>query len=192
MYYNVAKVSWRVNPTLPSRSGLVGLYISNRCVYRFIVSNSLVSRRLEVLNTVKLLRASPNAKIPTKGTAGSAYYDLYAAEHIYLIANRIALVSTGWRIEVPVDWFLDVRPRSGLASKGITVNNSPGTVDADYRGELKVILINLSGESFVVNIGDRIAQCALMPIVEADFIEVDYGQLSETARGVNGYGSTGK
>lgn len=139
---------------------------------------------------IKLLRVSPNAKLPTKGTKGSAYYDLYAAEDVYLLSGGIWLVTTGWNIEVPEGWFLDIRPRSGLATKGITINNSPGDVDADYRGELKIILINLSGAAYVIHTGDRIAQCALMPIVESVFTEVS--KLSETARGEGGYGSTGR
>ena len=139
---------------------------------------------------VKLLRVSPNAKLPTKGTVGSAYYDLYAAEDVFLLSGGIWLVTTGWKIEVPEEWFLDIRPRSGLAAKGITVNNSPGTVDADYRGELKIILINLSGAAYVIHVGDRIAQCALIPVRITNFFEVS--ELSETVRGEGGYGSTGK
>ena len=139
---------------------------------------------------VKLLRVSPNAKLPTKGTVGSAYYDLYAAEDVFLLSGGIWLVTTGWKIEVPEEWFLDIRPRSGLAAKGITVNNSPGTVDADYRGELKIILINLSGAAYVIHVGDRIAQCALIPVCITNFFEVS--EFSETVRGEGGYGSTGK
>ena len=139
---------------------------------------------------VKLLRVSPNAKLPTKGTVGSVYYDIYAAEDVYLLSGGIWPVITGWNIEVPEDWFLDIRPRSGLAVKGITVNNSPGTVDADFRGELKIILINLSGAAYVIHTGDRIAQCALMPVIKCNFFEVS--ELTKTARGEGGYGSTGK
>jgi dUTP pyrophosphatase len=142
---------------------------------------------------VKLLRVNPNAKLPTKGTKGSAYYDLYAAESAilaYAWAENLKVITTGWRIEVPEGYFLDIRPRSGLATKSITVVNSPGTVDADFRGELKIILINLSGIAYVVNTGDRIAQCALMPVHITNFFEVS--ALAETARGEGGYGSTGR
>lgn len=141
---------------------------------------------------VKLQRLSPNAKLPTKGTEGSAYYDLYASEEALLSDGDVQVVSTGWLIEVPEGYFLDVRPRSGLALKGVTVNNSPGTVDADFRGELKVILVRhtLDDDYYPISIGDRIAQCALMPVIECNFNEVI--ELSKTARGANGYGSTGK
>ena len=141
---------------------------------------------------IKLLRISPNAKLPTKGTKGSAYYDLYAAESAilsYAWAENLKVITTGWRIEVPEGYFLDIRPRSGLATKSITVVNSPGTVDADFRGELKIILMCHYGR-FDIAIGDRIAQCALMPIRITNFWEVS--ALSETDRGEGGYGSTGK
>ncbi len=139
---------------------------------------------------IKLQRLLPTAKLPTRGTKDSAYYDLYAAEDAYLINGRIRLVTTGWNIEVPDFWFLDVRSRSGLAAKGVTLINSPGTIDPDYRGELKIILINLSGEAYKVQIGDRIAQCAVMPIQTCQFREVS--KLSTTTRGDKGYGSTGR
>lgn len=140
---------------------------------------------------VKLLRVSPNARVPTKGTSGSAYWDLYAAETFYLGAGEVYPISTGWRVEVPEGFFLDVRPRSGLATKGLTVNNSPGTVDADFRGELKIIFINHSGSHYLVSVGDRIAQCAIMPVVPTEFSEA--AELSEApSRGKKGYGSTGK
>jgi len=139
---------------------------------------------------VRLLRVNPNAKLPTKGTIGSAYYDLYAAEGYFLSAGEVKPITTGWNVETPRGWFLDVRPRSGMAMKGITVNNSPGTIDDDFRGELKIILINHSSGAYLISVGDRIAQCALMPVVESDFVETV--ELTETARGRGGYGSTGK
>ena len=142
---------------------------------------------------VKLLRVGPNAKLPTKGTKGSACFDLYAAESAELNSEnwawKIAVVSTGWKVEVPEGYFLDIRPRSGLSIKGITVNNSPGTVDADFRGELKVILIAHVGVQ-PIRVGDRIAQCMLLPVYPTSFEEVT--ELTETARGVGGYGSTGR
>jgi dUTP pyrophosphatase len=139
---------------------------------------------------VRLQRISPNAKIPVRGSKRSAYYDLYAAESYYLNAGEVKPITTGWSVETPKGWFLDVRPRSGVAAKGITVNNSPGTVDEDFRGELKVILINHSSSAYLVAMGDRIAQCALMPMVECGFAEVK--ELTKTERGKSGYGSTGK
>jgi len=144
-----------------------------------------------MIRPVKLFRVSPSAKLPTKGTPGSAYWDLYAAEQVTIDDRCIELVSTGWRIEVPEGYFLDVRPRSGLAIHGVTINNSPGVIDADYRGELRIVLINLGPAPWVVQIGDRIAQCALMPVVATSF-EASLEELSPTTRGTQGYGSTGR
>lgn len=142
------------------------------------------------MRPVKLLITNINAKLPTKGTKGSAYYDLYAAEAATILPQTVRLVSTGWKIEVPEGYFLDIRSRSGLASEGLIVANAPGTVDADYRGELKVILANISYSVKYVATGDRVAQCAVMPVVPTVFNQVS--KLSETKRGENGYGSTGR
>jgi dUTP pyrophosphatase len=139
---------------------------------------------------VKLQRLTPAARKPKKGPEGAAYYDLYAAQDAKVYPGRTRAVTTGWNIEVPFGWFLDIRPRSGMALKGVTVNNAPGTVDADFRGELMIILHNHSSDDWDVKVGDRIAQCALMPVVECDF--VIRGKLSQTKRGTGGYGSTGK
>jgi len=139
---------------------------------------------------VRLQRVNPNAKLPTKGSVRSAYYDLYAAEGYFLSAGEVKPITTGWNVETPRGWFLDVRPRSGMATKGITVNNSPGTIDDDFRGELKITLINHSSGAYLISVGDRIAQCALMPVAECGFEEVR--ELTETTRGKGGYGSTGK
>ena len=138
---------------------------------------------------VKLLRLSLTARLPMRATAGSAYCDLYAAERVVVDVGDIKLVSTGWCIEVPEGYFLDLRPRSGLASLGITINNSPGVVDADYRGELKIIVVNHGWLPYTIATGDRIAQCALVPVVHTSFYEVQ--SLSSTQRGTKGYGSTG-
>ena len=101
------------------------------------------------------------------------------------------LIPTGLHIELPVGYEAQIRPRSGLAYKhGISIVNSPGTIDADYRGELKVLLVNLSDTDFVVNDGDRIAQMVIAKHEQAEWIEVE--QLEESARGEGGFGSTGK
>jgi len=139
---------------------------------------------------VRLLRVSNRAQLPIRGTPGSAYLDLCAAEFAIVDVGTVRLITTGWRIEVPEGYFLDVRPRSGMASFGVTVNNAPGTVDADYRGELKVIVVNHGFIPYQISIGDRIAQCALMPVVPTSFEEV--GELTSTLRGRKGYGSTGR
>lgn len=139
---------------------------------------------------VKLLRVHELAKVPTKGTAGSAYYDVYAVERTWLGPQEVALLQTGWKIEVPSESFLDIRTRSGMACQGIIVANAPGTVDADYRGELCIILANVTRDSYVVMSGDRIAQVALMPVRPTSFEVV--AELSSTERGEGGYGSTGR
>ncbi len=111
-------------------------------------------------------------------------------EDIILSPLQRVMVPTGIRLEIPAGYEAQVRPRSGLAAKsGITVLNTPGTIDADYRGEVKIILINLSSEDFTIKRGDRIAQLVFAPVVQAELIETEV--LSETDRGSGGFGSTG-
>jgi dUTP pyrophosphatase len=117
--------------------------------------------------------------------------DLRSAETLTLKPGFRALVATGLAIALPEDFEAQVRPRSGLAVKhGVTVLNSPGTIDADYRGEIKVLLINLGTEDFVINRGDRIAQMVVAPVTMAELVKVE--TLDETARGTGGFGSSGK
>jgi len=133
-----------------------------------------------------------NHELPKYETVASAGMDLRAhlSESITLKPLERALVKTGLFIELPVGFEAQVRPRSGLAlKKGITVLNSPGTIDADYRGEIGVILINLSADEFIIENGERIAQLVIAKYQQAEFIEVN--ELSETARGTGGFGSTG-
>lgn len=131
--------------------------------------------------------------IPEYATEQSAGVDLRAniEDGILLEPLSRALVGTGLYIQLPKGFEAQIRPRSGLAAKhGITVLNAPGTIDADYRGEIKVILINLSHQSFVVNPGERIAQMVIATHEKVEFNVVD--KLDETARGEGGFGSTGK
>lgn len=131
--------------------------------------------------------------LPEYATAQSAGMDLRANinEPIVLKPLERKLIPTGLHIALPAGYEAQVRPRSGLAlKKGITVLNAPGTVDADYRGEVGVVLINLSQEDFVINDGERIAQMVIAHHETADFVEVDV--LDETERGEGGYGHTGK
>ncbi len=133
-----------------------------------------------------------NHELPKYETVASAGMDLRAnlSEPITLKPLERTLVKTGLFIELPVGFEAQVRPRSGLAlKKGITVLNSPGTIDADYRGEIGVILINLSADEFVIENGERIAQLVIAQYQQAEFIEVN--ELSETSRGAGGFGSTG-
>ena len=141
--------------------------------------------------TINIINKSQHA-LPTYETIASAGMDLRAnlAESINLKPLERAIVKTGLFIELPIGYEAQVRPRSGLAAKkGITVLNSPGTVDADYRGEIGVILVNLSNEDFVIENGERIAQLIIAKHERAEWIEVQ--ELSETSRGEGGFGSTG-
>lgn len=141
---------------------------------------------------IRIINKSQHA-LPQYETIASAGVDLRAniEEAIILKPLERSLVKTGLFIELPVGYEAQVRPRSGLAfKKGITVLNSPGTVDADYRGEIGVILVNLSNEPFVVENGERIAQLVIAKHEQAEWMEVE--ELSETSRGAGGFGSTGK
>ena len=141
---------------------------------------------------IKIINQSRHP-LPKYHTALSAGMDLYAniEESIVLKSLERKLIPTGLFIELPEGYEAQVRPRSGLAIKnGITVLNSPGTIDADYRGEIGVILVNLSAESFTVNDGDRIAQMVIAKHETAIWEEV--AELSETDRGAGGFGSTSK
>jgi dUTP pyrophosphatase len=128
--------------------------------------------------------------LPAYATDGAAGMDVVAAEDVTLAQGARHAVSTGLAMAIPHGYEIQVRPRSGLALKhGISVPNTPGTIDSDYRGELKVILINLGDAPFEVRRGDRIAQLVLAPVVQAAWLEVEH--LDETARGAGGFGSTG-
>ena len=129
--------------------------------------------------------------LPAYATSGSAGLDLRSAESLTLKPGARALVPTGIAIALPDNFEAQVRPRSGLAVKhGVTVLNSPGTIDSDYRGEIKVPLINHGQEDFIINRGDRIAQMVIAPVSMATLIEVE--SLDETDRGTGGFGSSGK
>ncbi|MFT3773031.1 MAG: dUTP diphosphatase [Minicystis sp.] len=130
--------------------------------------------------------------VPSYQTEGAAGLDLPAAivDPVTIAPGARALVPTGWAVAIPPGHEGQVRPRSGLALRhGITVLNAPGTIDADYRGELKVLLVNHGDQPFVVRRGDRIAQLVICPVVHAELREVE--ALDATARGDGGYGSTG-
>ena len=144
---------------------------------------------------VKVLvkKLSPKVQLPSYKTKGSSGMDLMAfiKDPIKIAPNTSALIPTGISVAMPNDVEIQIRPRSGLAAKSsISVLNTPGTIDSDYRGELKVILFNHSKEEFVVRNNDRIAQMVLMPVLKIDFEEVD--NLPNTLRGSGGFGSTGK
>ena len=140
---------------------------------------------------VKIVNNSDNA-LPQYETGGSAGLDVRSAENELLKPGEFKLITTGLRVEIPYGYEIQVRPRSGLALKhGITVLNSPGTIDADYRGEIGVILINHGQSDFEIKAGDRIAQLVVAPVERIQWQET--GELnSSTKRGENGFGSTGK
>ena len=128
--------------------------------------------------------------LPAYATPGAAGMDVVAAEGLILRPGARAAVATGFAVAIPPGYEIQVRPRSGLALKhGISVPNTPGTVDSDYRGEVKVILINHSDDNFTIQRGDRIAQLVVSPVTLAAWHEVE--ELDETARGAGGFGSTG-
>ena len=142
--------------------------------------------------TVKIINRSGNA-LPAYATAGSSGMDIRAdiVAPVFLHPLERSLIPTGVFLELPEGYEAQIRPRSGLAIKqGITCLNSPGTVDSDYRGELKVILINLSNESQVINNGDRIAQMVFQKVEKAALVQVE--DINETKRGDGGFGHTGK
>ena len=129
--------------------------------------------------------------LPSYASDGAAGLDVVAAEDLTLAPGARHAVATGFAIAIPPGYEVQVRPRSGLALKhGITCLNTPGTIDCDYRGEVKVILANLGAEPFEVKRGERIAQLVPSPVLRAEFAEVD--SLDETSRGAGGFGSTGR
>jgi len=145
------------------------------------------------MNELKILftKTSKHAVVPTYSKKGDCCCDLYAIEDVLVKSGQRKLVDTGIVIEIPVGFEAQIRPRSGNAWKhGITVLNTPGTIDEGFRDSLKVILINHSDEDFLVLRGDRIAQMKFSPVYTGVFIEVD--ELSSTERGTDGCGSTGR
>ena len=142
---------------------------------------------------IQIKRLNPEVKIPSYKTEGSSGMDLMAflKDPVTIKPKSSELISTGISVAIPEDTEIQIRPRSGLAAKSnIGVLNTPGTIDSDYRGELKIILYNHGVDDFVVNNGDRIAQMVLMPVLKASFEEVE--DLPNTIRGTGGFGSTGK
>lgn len=139
---------------------------------------------------VKRLPHGEGLDLPCYATQGAAGMDVLSAEDFTLQPGARHALATGFAMAVPDGYEVQVRPRSGLALKhGISVPNSPGTIDSDYRGELKIILINHSQEAFPITRGDRVAQLVLAPVVQGTWEEVE--ELDQTGRGTGGFGSTG-
>jgi dUTP pyrophosphatase len=144
------------------------------------------------MTKILIKRLSKEVSLPKYETSGSSGMDLaaYINNNVNLEPGKSEIIPTGISVAIPEGFEIQIRPRSGLAAKNkISVLNTPGTIDADYRGEIKVILINLSNKTFVIEKGFRIAQMVVCPIIQDQLEEVD--ELSETIRGEGGFGSTG-
>jgi dUTP pyrophosphatase len=141
---------------------------------------------------LRIVKKNPRARIPRYESAGAAGADIRACleEPVIMAPMQRARISTGLVLEIPLGYEAQIRPRSGLADRaGLTVLNSPGTIDSDYRGELEIILVNLGSGPFTVNDGDRIAQMVIAPALQAVMTEGAF--VSDTNRGSGGFGSTG-
>jgi dUTP pyrophosphatase len=146
------------------------------------------SPKIEVC--VKRLNHGAGLPLPDYASKGAAGMDVCAAESLLLRSGKRHAVATGFAFAIPDGYEVQVRPRSGLALKhGITCLNTPGTIDSDYRGEIKVILANLGEDDFQITKGDRIAQLVVSPVTHAGMVEVE--EIDDTARGAGGFGSTG-
>lgn len=140
---------------------------------------------------LKRLPHGEGLDLPAYATSGAAGMDVLSAEDITLEPGARHAVATGLSMAIPQGYEIQVRPRSGLAYKfGVTVPNTPGTIDSDYRGELKVLMINHGPDAFPIKRGERVAQLVLAPVIQAAWVEVD--ALDDTARGAGGFGSTGR
>lgn len=139
---------------------------------------------------IQIKKLHQDAYIPKYQTSGAAGFDIHSIENITITSGESKLIKTGLGMAIEDGYELQIRPRSGLALKnGITVLNTPGTIDSDYRGEIMVLLINHSKQDFVIAKGDRIAQGVISKVYQADFIEVS--ELDDTQRGSGGFGSSG-
>ena len=148
---------------------------------------------MEIINLfVKRTDTSMDLPLPQYMTTGSAGLDLFASieQSVKIEPGKFKSIPTGIMVAIPEGYEAQIRPRRGLASKyGITVLNSPGTIDSDYRGEINIILINLGDNDFIIKRGDRVAQFVINKVQQAKLIVVDY--LPDSNRGINGFGSTG-
>lgn len=138
---------------------------------------------------MKIEITRPDVQVPSYAKDGDAGFDLRAAEEVMMFDNAIVAIPTGLKMEVPKGYSGDIRPRSGQAKRGLTVVNSPGTIDSGYRGEVLVLAHNVSGDAIIVAKGERIAQMVIVPYLEVEFEVVE--ELDATDRGDAGFGSTG-
>ena len=160
-------------------------------IFLFLTPNLIKEKNILEKINVKIFRESPNIAIPAYATPGSAGVDLCSTMYCMIKPGEQALIPTGIKLAIPEGYEAQIRPRSGLAlNKKITIPNSPGTIDSDYRGEIRVLLKNEGEDPFTLRFGDRIAQMVFVPVVQAQFEEVK--ALDETKRGSGGFGSTGR
>ena len=146
---------------------------------------------MQLMQTVdiKFQKLHPDAQVPSYAHIGDAGADVYSVTEVILQPQHRAAIPTGLAVDIPIGYEIQVRPKSGLALKyGITVLNSPGTVDAGYRGEIQVIVVNLGTEAYTFTKGQKIAQLVLKTVLQAQYIE---GELGTSDRGIGGFGSTG-
>jgi dUTP pyrophosphatase len=136
---------------------------------------------------VKYQLINVNAKVPQRSSEKSAYYDVCSVEEVIIKPNETVAVHTGLKIQPQDDYFIDIRPRSGMGKNGISISNSPGTLDSDYGGELMILLFNHSGKDYNIQVGHKIAQINIMPVQEIRFKESLYIGGTHV-----GFGSTGK
>ena len=157
---------------------------------KFLIPDCFKKEKFMEKIKVKIVREANTIAIPEYATPGAAGVDLCSTMYCMIKPGEQALISTGIKIAIPEGYEAQIRPRSGLAlDKKITIPNSPGTIDSDYRGEIRVLLKNEGEDPFTLRFGDRIAQMVFVPVVQADFEEVK--TLDETQRGSGGFGSTG-
>jgi len=141
---------------------------------------------------IKIFKTNEYAIIPTRAHEDDAGYDLYTVQNFVMTPRSFVWVRTGLKVAVPKGWEIQIRPKSGLAGRGITVLNTPGTIDASFRGEVHVLLYNVTSQRYNFRPGDKIAQMVLKPVYDIEFIEVEADSLlGETDRGEGGFGSTG-
>jgi len=141
---------------------------------------------------IKIFRLTKDARIPMRAHEGDAGYDLYTVGTFTLGPKCYTWTRTGLKVSVPKGWEIQIRPKSGLAGRGVTVLNTPGTIDAGFRGEVLVLLFNATDDEFSFKCGDKIAQMVLKPVYDMEFVEVETDSLlGETDRGEGGFGSTG-
>lgn len=141
------------------------------------------------LVSINIKKLHPDAIIPTRGSEFAVGYDLYSCETVIIQPNEVTSIPTGISVEIPENYEFQVRSRSGLGSKGLIITNSPGTIDPDYRGEIKVMMTSVTEKSYTLEKGTRVAQLVLAPRFSIDFQEVE--ELNTTKRGDGGFGSTG-